>query len=859
MRTGLATLLCALAGVLAAPGVAAAAGNDPRHEAALQALRHAQDLRQGVGVKTGRELTPALAELAQKRKHLGSDGRLQADALFARPTGSESAPGHPYSVAEATPDCGTHFCIHYVTTTTDAPDQTDTSPANGIPDYVDDMLSAFENQVFPCENGTGVNACDGGTTSGRGWPQAPSDGSLGGDSKFDVYIEDLFPARVFGYVSPDSDNNFNTDSWHSYLVLDKDFSRFSATISGPNEMRVTAAHEYNHVLQFGVDAWEDTWMFESTATYFENVVYPNVDDYLSYLGTWVNSTADALTDPDGGGSSSPQEAGLKIYGSAVWNHWLAHQYGSDTILAAWQAKDRPAPLDASFAPGSYSDAIQAGGGTTFESEFARFAASTAEWRVPGSGYPDLYPPVERLDALTIGAAGKTEFLDHTTFMLLSVPTTTAPELNLTATLPAGLSGSIALVGRTGGADTAGTTTPEIVDLPSGGTGTVTLGAANTFGRITAILVNSDLTQTGYDFNKFEWNFSQDHKQFSGVRAYVGPTVTTGAASSISTTGATLNGTVNPQNKSTSWHFEYGTDITYGTSTPGASGLTGTTGQAVSDAITGLQPGTTYHYRLVGTNSSGTATGGDQTFTTLGPPVVSTGAATTISQTGATLNGTVNPGGQATDWHFELGTTTAYGQNSPNAGAGSGQTASAVSAAVSGLAPNTTYHYRVVASNASGTVAGQDQTFTTATPPATSTGAGTTTGTTGTTTGTTGATGTTGTTTPTFLFTASVVKDRLLTVLKKGLKARASCRRSCTVSAKLVISKKLATKLRLRKTTVATGRATLGASGGTLRLRFTKAARAALAKLRSLPGTVTFSTRDPSGRSVSLKRAIRLRR
>jgi hypothetical protein len=224
---------------------------------------------------------------------------------------------------------------------------------------------------------------------------------------------------------------------------------------------------------------------------------------------------------------------------------------------------------------------------------------------------------------------------------------------------------------------------------------------------------------------------------------------------------------------------------------------------------------------------------------------------------------VNPRGQSTQWHFEFGTTTAYGLNSADASAGSGQTANAVSAAISGLTPGTTYHYRLVATNTSGTVNGQDQTFTTAAtppppPPATGSGTGPAPGTSPTTTTPTGTTGTTGTT-PTFLFTASIVKGRLLAVLKKGLKTRASCRQPCTVSAKFVISKKLAKKLRLKKTTVATGRKALGASGGTVTLKFTRAARKALAKLKSLPGTVTFSTKNASGGTVSLKRSVRLKR
>ena len=95
------------------------------------------------------------------------------------------------------------------------------------------------------------------------------------------------------------------------------------------------------------------------------------------------------------------------------------------------------------------------------------------------------------------------------------------------------------------------------------------------------------------------------------------------------------------------------------------------------------------------------------------PTVTTGNANTITQTSATLHGTVKPNQQATTWHFEYGTTTAYGTNTPEQGpaaAGSGTTA--VSAAISALAPGTVYHYRLVGTNASGSIPGKDHTFTT---------------------------------------------------------------------------------------------------------------------------------------------------
>jgi len=102
-------------------------------------------------------------------------------------------------------------------------------------------------------------------------------------------------------------------------------------------------------------------------------------------------------------------------------------------------------------------------------------------------------------------------------------------------------------------------------------------------------------------------------------------------------------------------------------------------------------------------------------TTGGPPAVTTGAASLITDTSERVAGEVNPNGLATTYHFVYGTSTSYGSSTAAVSAGSGSVASAVSATLSGLQPNTTYHYQLVASNADGTVEGADQTFTTAAP------------------------------------------------------------------------------------------------------------------------------------------------
>lgn len=99
-----------------------------------------------------------------------------------------------------------------------------------------------------------------------------------------------------------------------------------------------------------------------------------------------------------------------------------------------------------------------------------------------------------------------------------------------------------------------------------------------------------------------------------------------------------------------------------------------------------------------------------------PPTATTGAATGVNQQGATLNGTVNPNGTATTYTFEFGTTTKYGVQTAPASVGKGIAAVNASAALTGLAPSSTYHYRLVATNDQGkSSSGKDATFTTATP------------------------------------------------------------------------------------------------------------------------------------------------
>ncbi len=100
-----------------------------------------------------------------------------------------------------------------------------------------------------------------------------------------------------------------------------------------------------------------------------------------------------------------------------------------------------------------------------------------------------------------------------------------------------------------------------------------------------------------------------------------------------------------------------------------------------------------------------------TFTSIsGSPIVSTGSATSVTRSSATLNGTINPNGLSTTYVFQWGRTASYGNNTTVKSAGSGTSNVSASASITGLRFNTVYHYRIVATNAAGTTYGADMTF-----------------------------------------------------------------------------------------------------------------------------------------------------
>jgi hypothetical protein len=192
-----------------------------------------------------------------------------------------------------------------------------------------------------------------------------------------------------------------------------------------------------------------------------------------------------------------------------------------------------------------------------------------------------------------------------------------------------------------------------------------------------------------------------------------------SSEAITRTGATLKATIDPDGFNTKYHFEYGETSSYGSSLPVPNGEISSQ-QEVSVEITGLTLGKTYHFRVVASNQAGPPVdGGDQELTTESAAGLDGEFATQVTASSASLGAEINPLGADTSYHFEYGLedcgmhpTACTSVPSPEGDAGSGEGDQSVGAYLQGLAPSTTYHYRVVANNLEGIVEGADHTFTT---------------------------------------------------------------------------------------------------------------------------------------------------
>ena len=198
---------------------------------------------------------------------------------------------------------------------------------------------------------------------------------------------------------------------------------------------------------------------------------------------------------------------------------------------------------------------------------------------------------------------------------------------------------------------------------------------------------------------------------------------TEAATNVEPTAAKLNGSFTGNGEDTHFYFQWGTTTAYGKETPHLDAGSEAKPEHVSEPLPGLESATTYHFRLVAENTAGTTYGADQSFTTLpNAPLVGAESISEVHSDSALVHVQINPGGGKTAYHVEYvqdeefkASGFAEASQSPSLETKATKGSAEYTAHLSALAQASTYHYRVVATNAdnpSSPVQGAAHTFTT---------------------------------------------------------------------------------------------------------------------------------------------------
>jgi hypothetical protein len=258
-----------------------------------------------------RDATLILRDLVVHKRELSGRDRQLADAILARPDGGGPVIGDGWTVPEAaaSPDCGPDVCVHWVARSRD---QTPPADGNddGIPNWVDLVFDTW-GDVWAAEITT------------IGYREPLPDGTLGGDSRLDVYVDDLGADGVFGYCTTDDPSAEDPDTlavW-AYCVVDNDYRprQYGSEHTRAEFLQVTSAHEFNHASQFAYDFLEDVWFMEGTAMNMEETVFPAVDDNVSFLVQWS-----PLTRP-----ASPLDRGG--FGDSEYGAWVFWRFLEEKI------------------------------------------------------------------------------------------------------------------------------------------------------------------------------------------------------------------------------------------------------------------------------------------------------------------------------------------------------------------------------------------------------------------------------------------------------------------------------------------------------------------------------------------------
>ncbi|MBN2542481.1 T9SS type A sorting domain-containing protein [bacterium] len=259
--------------------------------------------------------TPYIYDLKREMENLPPQMRMKMAAYLERPTG----------FPETYDSDGGHFKIHYTLSGYNATTL----------DFVQRFAQYFEESWELL-------------VDSMGYLEPSPDGLLGGDEKFDVYVRNL--VWYYGVTYPEADGPYDWDDAFCYIEVENDYYDFpdNDDPEGPviGAQKVTAVHEFFHAVQSAYDQWEELWWMEVSSVWIEDRAYPYVNDYLSYVGDYFSVPHIALFYDDID----------HMYACGIFNHYLSHVYGDDTIRYIWEVcledgRDMPGALRTVFSWG----------------------------------------------------------------------------------------------------------------------------------------------------------------------------------------------------------------------------------------------------------------------------------------------------------------------------------------------------------------------------------------------------------------------------------------------------------------------------------------------------------------------------
>jgi hypothetical protein len=357
------TLLVAVALALAAP--LAPAHAEPAPAAAppviapgdvpVRALARAEEALEGRVTGDRRpEATLALRELFVALPGLTGDDRARAEGILARPTDGRADPYDDGYTARSTKTCSTNICVHRVKRTSDQ--------ATGK--FARTTLRVLKN-VWKVELGR------------LGYRRPVKDGRIGGrGGKFDVYLKELGSQGLYGYCAPEYRVRGYRRLANAYCVLDNDFARSQFGGRPVDTLRVTAAHEFFHAVQFGYDYREDPWLMEASATWVEERFADDVDDNRQYLREGqVRLTHVPLDTFDRDRSFQ--------YGNWTFFEYLSMRFGNGIVKRIWKDAGEYRGDGGRYSLQAVRRSLP--DGAALPDLYARYAAANA---TPGRSYPE---------------------------------------------------------------------------------------------------------------------------------------------------------------------------------------------------------------------------------------------------------------------------------------------------------------------------------------------------------------------------------------------------------------------------------------------------------------------------------------